>query len=58
MVKFDLELIESQEITCECNINIVPNNEKEDEKNKLLYPKVYYINIQKIFSNLIGISFY
>ena len=47
ILKFDLELIESQEITCECNINILPNKEKEEGKNKLLYPKVHYINIQK-----------
>ena len=47
ILKFNLELIESQEITCECNINILPNKEKDEGKNKLLYPKVYYINIQK-----------
>ena len=39
ILKFDLELIDSQEITCECNINILPNN--------AITPKVFYINIQK-----------
>ena len=38
-IKFDLELIDSQEITNECNINF--------GKDKLLYPKVYFINIYK-----------
>ena len=46
ILQFDLELIDSQEITCEYNINIVPNNEK-DIKDKIFYPKVYFIDIQK-----------
>jgi len=46
ILQFDLELIDSQEITCEYNINIVPNNEK-DIKDKIFYPKVYFIDIQR-----------
>ena len=42
MFKFDLELISSQEITCEYNINITPNT-----KDLITYPKVYYINLVK-----------
>ena len=38
---FDLELIESQEISGEFNLNITSN-----KNNSLEYPKVYYINIQ------------
>ena len=36
----DLELIESQEIKGEFNVNF---NQKEDTKNNLVYPKVYFI---------------
>ena len=42
-IKFDLELIDSQEITHEFNLNLNPNN----DINKILYPKVYFINIYK-----------
>ena len=45
MFKFDLDLIDSQEITCEYNIDFVKDT--NDKKDKLNYPKVYYINIRK-----------
>ena len=43
LIKFDLDLVDSQEITCEYDINLNP---KEDN-DEILYPKVYYINLQK-----------
>ena len=44
---FDLELIESQEITCEFNLNITSN-----KNNSIITPKIYFINIQKnIYEN-------
>ena len=44
---FDLELIESEEITCEFNLNITQN-----KNNSLIFPKIYYVNIQKnIYEN-------
>ena len=39
---FDLELINSEEITCEFNLNITSNN-----NNSIINPKIYYINIKK-----------
>ena len=44
--KFDLDLINTQEITNECNINLI---EKDETKKPMIYPKVYFINI---FSNI------
>ena len=43
LIKFDLDLIDSQEIACEYDINIIP----KEETDEILYPKVYYINLQK-----------
>ena len=42
--KFDLELIDSQEITCEFNLNLL---QKDNTKIKNEYPKVYFINLQR-----------
>ena len=39
---FDLQLIKSEEITCEFNLNLTSNN-----NNSLINPKIYYINIKK-----------
>ena len=42
LFKFDLELIESEEITCEYNLNITSNKD-----NSIISPKIFYVNIQK-----------
>ena len=42
LFNFDLELIDSEEINCEFNINITANN-----NISTISPKIYYINIQK-----------
>ena len=39
---FDLELINSEEITCKFNLNITSNN-----NYSIIYPKIYFINIKK-----------
>jgi hypothetical protein len=44
--KFDLELIETQEITHELDINLI---QKEAPKDNIKYPKVYFINL---FNNI------
>ena len=40
--KFDLELVDSEEIACEHNINVTNN-----KNNSIVSPKIYYINIKK-----------
>jgi len=40
--KFDLELIDADEITCEYNINVTNN-----KSDSIVSPKIYYINIKK-----------
>ena len=42
LFKFDLELIDTQEITHELDINLI---QKEETKNNMVYPKVYFINL-------------
>ena len=42
LFNFDLELIDSEEINCEFNLNITANN-----NISTISPKIYYINIQK-----------
>ena len=44
--KFDLDLIDTQEITNEFSLNLIQKNEN---KNAIIYPKVYFINL---FSNI------
>ena len=40
--KFDLDLIDTQEITNEFNINLI---QKDESKNSRIYPKLYFINL-------------
>ena len=44
---FNLELIDSQELTCQFDLNVVSNS-----NNSYIYPKIFYIDIQKnIYEN-------